>query len=214
MANFGSGATGALGGAASGAALGSFLPGLGTLAGGIGGGLLGGLSGLFGDPGSQKGQEMRFQRFSNPQQQAQNQLLQQALAGLGQGQNQFNFAPIAQQARTNFAQQTVPGIAERFSSLGSGGAQRSSAFGQALGSAGAGLEGNLAGMQQEYGLQQQNQQQQMLMNLLGIGLTPQYESAYQPRQPGIFESAAKAGAQSLPMLGLLKYQNYLQGLGK
>jgi len=200
MANFGSGAMGTLGGAASGAALGSIFPGIGTLLGGLGGGAVGGLAGLFGDPGAQKGQEMRFQRFSEPQQQGQNQMLQQALAGLGGG-NKFNFAPIAQQARTNFAQQTVPGIAERFSSMGSGGAQRSSAFGQQLGSAGAGLEGNLAGMEQDYGLQQQ----QMLMNLLGIGMQPQFESAYQPRQPGIFESGAKGAASMLPMLLAMKY---------
>ena len=49
----------------------------------------------------------------------------QTLQGLGGGQ--FNFAPIAQKAQTQFQENTIPGLAERFTSLG-GGAQRSSAF--------------------------------------------------------------------------------------
>jgi hypothetical protein len=65
----------------------------------------------------------------------------------------FNFAPIEQQARTGFAQQTMPSIAERFSSLGSGGSQRSSAFPQALSQAGQGLEEQLAALRAQYGFQ-------------------------------------------------------------
>lgn len=196
MANWNSAGMGALTGAASGAALGSIFPGIGTAIGAGAGGLLGGLSGLAGDPGSRKAEELRFQRFSPQQQGLFNPIISQALSQLG-NQN-FNFSPIAQQARTNFGQSTIPSIAERFSSFG---AQGSNAFSQALGQAGAGLEQGLAGMQQDYGLQQQ----QLLHNLLSLGLTPQFESAYSPRQPGIFEQGASSIAQYGPMLAAMKY---------
>src|ERR1700684_1866670 len=68
--------------------------------------------------------------------------------------NQFNFEPIAQQARTQFNTQTIPSIAERFASMGSGGSQRSSSFANALGSAGSGLEQSLAALRSQYGLQE------------------------------------------------------------
>lgn len=126
-----------------------------------------------------------FNQYTPEQQQAFSQVLQQALGGLGK--NQFDFAPIEDQARRGFAEKTVPTIAERFSSLGSGGSQRSSAFGQQLGAAGAGLETDLAAMKQNYGLQQQ----QMLQNLLGIGLQPQFESLYRPGSEGFGKSFAR-----------------------
>jgi len=83
--------------------------------------------------------------------------LQQMLAGGGEA---FE-APAMRQ----FQEQIVPGIAERFSGMGAG-AQRSSAFGQQLGQAGAGLAENLA-MQRE-GLKSQGLQQ--LMGMLGMGM--------------------------------------------
>jgi len=117
-----------------------------------------------------------FNQYTPEQQAAMATALQQALSGLGK--NQFDFGPIEDQARRGFAEKTIPGIAERFSSLG---AQKSSAFGQQLGAAGAGLESDLAAMKQNYGLQQQ----QALQNLLGIGLKPQFESLYRPGQEGM-----------------------------
>ena len=68
-----------------------------------------------------------------------NQLGKQGLSGI-QNTN-TSFEPIANQARQNFAQKTIPSLAERFTSAGG---QRSSAFGQQLGGAGAELESNLA----------------------------------------------------------------------
>ena len=120
-----------------------------------------------------------YNMYTPQQQQAFNSVLQQALSGLGK--NQFDFAPIEAQARRGFAEQTIPGIAERFSKLG---AQKSSAFGQQLGAAGAGLESDLAALRSNYGLQQQQQ----LYNLLGIGLQPQFESLYRPGSEGFGQS--------------------------
>lgn len=172
-------------------------------------------------------QNLYFPRFNQQQGGAFQQVLQQALQGLAsqqqnqmqmQGQNTpFDFAPIEQQAREGFAQKTIPSIAERFTSMG---AQRSSAFPQQLSQAGAGLETNLAALkagygmdqqrlgmeQQRLGLGQQDLQQRLLLSLLGVGLTPQYESGYTPRQPGFLENLGVGAAQSvgsfLPYLAL------------
>lgn len=133
--------------------------------------------------GGSSGSREQIQRFTPQQEQALNSILQQALGGL-QG-NQFDFGPIEQQARTGFAQQTIPSIAERFTSMGEGG-QGSSAFQSALGRAGAGLEQGLAGMKQQYGLQQQGN----LQNLLGMGLAPQFENVEYQRSPGMLEGLA------------------------
>jgi hypothetical protein len=114
--------------------------------------------------------------------------LQMALEGLRN--NKLDFGPIAQQARTNFAQQTIPSIAERFSGLG---AQKSSAFGQTLGQAGAGLESNLAAQQSQYGLESNR----ALQNLLGIGLTPQYETSYSGGREGEGSKAVNSAIQGI-----------------
>lgn len=134
---------------------------------------------------------------SNEQMSAINQLLQGGLSRL-QNLPQPSFAPIAQQARTQFNTQTIPGLAERFTSLGGG--QRSSAFQGALGQAGAGLEEALASLGSQFGLQQQGQEQNFLSNLLNMGLQPQFENIIQ--QPGGgFGSALGSGLGALlPLL--------------
>ena len=134
--------------------------------------------------GGSPSQFTQVPRFTGGQQQGLDQILQQALGGLQQPLGQ-GFAPVAEQARTQFQQQTVPGIAERFSGLDG---QRSSGFRQALGQAGAGLEQGLAGQQAQFGLQQQG----LLQQLLGQGLQPQFETAFQPRQSGLLENLLMA----------------------
>ncbi len=109
---------------------------------------------------------------------AANQLLPQVQQG-------FNFAPIAQQARTQFNTQTIPSLAERFTAMGN---QGSSDFRAALGSAGAGLEEGLAGLQSQYDFANQGQQQQLLLSLLGLGLQPQFENIFMPGQQGFLQN--------------------------
>lgn len=122
-----------------------------------------------------------------------NQLGSQAASGLGS--NQFDFAPIEAQARKGFAQQTIPSIMERFSSMGSGGGQRSSAFAGAISGAGADLDSNLAAMRSNYGLQQQSQ----LMQLLQMALQPQFENIYMQGQPGALHGLFGGVGQGLGM---------------
>ena len=131
---------------------------------------------LFGNPG-----RMQQTPLYTPQQTStMNQLMGTAMQGLGN--NQFDFAPIEAQARKGFSQQTIPSLAERFTSMGSGGGQRSSAFQGALGGAGADFESNLAALRSQYGLQQQGN----MMNMLGMSLRPQFENNYFPSSGGLF----------------------------
>lgn len=139
---------------------------------------------LFGRPG----EFQQIDRFGSGQQQGIMQALQQALAGMQDPTK--GFEPIAQQARMGFEQQTLPSIAERFSGMNG---QRSSAFSQALGQAGAGLESNLAAQQAQFG--QQNLQ--TLLSMLGLGLTPTFETAYRPQEQGFIPGAINAFAQGI-----------------
>ena len=175
-------------------ALAALLPTAGQAIGSVG---LGALGGYLGSGGGGFGQQQpqKLSKYTPQQMNAQNQVLSQALSGL-QG-NMGSFEPFAQRARTQFNQQTIPGIAERFTSLGAG-AQRSSAFQQQLGQAGAGLEEALAALGSQHGLQQ-NQQ---LMQLLGIGLQPQFE--YANPQQGL-GSQALAGATPKILELIAKY---------
>jgi len=140
------------------------------------------------------GEFKQISKFNPAQEQGFNTSLQQALSGLQQPLGQ-GYAPIAQQARSQFNQQTIPTLAERFSSMGGQGGQRSSAFPQMLGQAGAGLEEGLAAGQAQFGLQHQ----QLLQQLLGIGLTPQFETMYTPRQPSFIGNLLSSLAPGLGM---------------
>lgn len=118
-------------------------------------------------------------------------LLQQLTAGGGG----FDFAPIAEQARTQFKEQTIPSIAERFTGMG-GGAQSTEAFKRSLGQAGAGLEQGLAAQQAGMGLKSQFLRQQLLSQLLGVGLQSPSEMLLQPKSPGFMSSLGSGLGQA------------------
>jgi len=168
--------------------------------------------------GKQRGKVGRFfsgtrpQVYNNPlynqyQNDVLNYLSQFGLEGLdyldqNEPGNQFNFAPIGNQELERFYTQTVPSLAERFTSLGDG--QRSSAFQGALANAGRGLGNDLAAQQQQYNMQQQqlaqNQygmNQNLYTNLLNIGLRPQFESSLQPGKGGALPGLINAGVQGV-----------------
>jgi len=125
-----------------------------------------------------------------PQQQGIMQLLQQL--GIYDLQNPYEgFEPIAQQARTQFSQETVPGLAERFTSMGNN-ALSSGAFTSQLNQGRAALESNLVAQKAQYGQQNKQQALQMLMSLLN----PQSENIHRPRQPGAGERAVEFAIQA------------------
>lgn len=128
------------------------------------------------------------------------QLLMSILGGLGKP---VDIGPIAQQARTQFQQQTVPTLAERFTSMG-GGLPTSPAFASQLGAAGAGLEESLAslGVQQQMG--QQDLQSRLLSGLLGTALQPQsfmYAEPQAQKSPGFGQQLMQGLGGGLGMLG-------------
>lgn len=201
-----------------GAAGGSFIPGVGTLAGGAIGGAAGtGLSALtdylFGS-GGQPEQQQQINRYNPQQQNALSQILGMATNNLQNPQGtKFDFAPMRAQAERRFNEQTVPSILERFNAMGGG---RSSGLAQILGQAGAGLQGDLAAQEQQFGLQQQGMdlnRQSLNQALLGLGLTPQFDTQIRPRE----QSGAEAGIQNLssllPLLFMLGGQSGFGGMG-
>ncbi len=101
---------------------------------------------------------------------------------------QKGFEPIAQEARTRFSKETIPSLAERFTSMGTG-AQRGSGFQGALTAGATGLEELLASLSTEYGTQRLGQ----YGNLAGLGARPQFENItqkpiMQEREPGLMQN--------------------------
>lgn len=92
--------------------------------------------------------------------------------------------------RRQYEEQTIPSLAERFASLD---AQDSSAFGQALGQAGAGLTENLAALRQ--GLKMQALQQ--LQGLFTPGLGQRQENILRPGTSGFLGGVAQGAGQGL-----------------
>jgi hypothetical protein len=195
--NFLSALKGLAGGGLSGAALGSSGGPLGAAIGGGLGALGGGLAGGF-DKSGKEGGIQQAQTYTPQQQNILQFLQQQGHQGL---QNPYQgFQPIAQQARNQFNQQTIPSLAERFASMGQN-SLSSPTFASQLGQAGAGLEEALAALQSQYGMQgQQNALQQ-----LALGLSPQFENYYQQSQPGFTENLFNGAGQAAPSF----YQSYL-----
>jgi hypothetical protein len=166
-----------LGAAAGGAALGGL-----ASRGGVG-------DAIFGKEGQQK----TFQRFTPQQQQLQNQAIRNLMGGLQPG-GQLDFGPIAQRARSQFSQQAIPTIAERFSSLGQNALSSPALYSQ-LGGSAANLEEALAAQQGAF-------QQRNMMGLLGLAGQPSFESAYMPRQKGLAEIGGASLLQMLPYLAM------------
>lgn len=120
-------------------------------------------------------------RFNPEIQSALSQLLQRGLAGTQEGQG--GFAPIAERETRRFQEETVPSIAERFTTLG---AQGSSGFADALSRGGTQLGTNLAALGSQHELQRQNQ----FMQMLGMGTQQQEDTIFTPGQQGLFGAMA------------------------
>jgi hypothetical protein len=151
-----------------------------------------------------------FQRYNPQQEQVLNMLLGGAQQQLPQGfeflQNILSQSPEAMQAferpaLRQFEEQILPTIAERFTGMGIG-SSRSSAFGQQLGAAGAGLSENLQAQRAGLGSNALTQ----LLGILSSGLAPRFDRQIRPRQSGLLEqlagNAATAAGQAIGSGGL------------
>jgi len=104
------------------------------------------------------------------------------------------FQPIADDAQRNFMSDTLPRIAEQFAGLGG---TRSSGYQGMMSGAGEGLQSKLAAMKSQYGMQNRNS----MMNLMQMGMRPQFGNIYQPESAGrmqmLGDSAMGGGLGSL-----------------
>jgi len=154
--------------------------------------------------------------MTDQQQQFQNMLLNMLGAPTGSGFDYLQqilsgdeeaFKAFEDPIKRQFEQEVVPGIAERFAGLGSGGAQNSSAMQQTLGRAGTELSQNLA--QLRAGLKSDALSQ--LQGLMGFGQQQAFQPAYDPGGYGVvggFLTGAGEGAgQALGKAGM----NYFLG---
>lgn len=222
MVNYGSAGAGAISGATTGAALGGPW-------GAVAGGVLGGVGGLF-DKSAKKDQ---FKQISTQTPEQQKFLasifpqLQGGPAGQNYGLSQdylhmmMSGDPQAYQNwaapyQTQFEQQTIPMLAERFAGMGGGlggGVMGSSGFGQAIGGAGAQFQSNLAGIYAQ--LQQQAAQQAIsnYFNLANMGLnTRAFETGYQPGSTGMFGNIASGIAGGIGQGAGLSMGNQFQNM--
>ena len=119
----------------------------------------------------------------SPQQQGIMQLLQDL--GIYDLQNPYEGFDegIANPAWDEFNQQTVPNLAESFTSM-TNGAMSSPSFAAQLGQAGAGLKSNLSAQRAQYGQQNKQQALNQLMSLVNPNFS---ENIHRPRQPGAIE---------------------------
>jgi hypothetical protein len=128
------------------------------------------------------------------------------------GQDQYaGFDPIAQQARTQFNQQTVPSLAQRFASMGDN-AISSPSFTSELGQAGAGLEGNLAALKSQYGManrQQTMNEQNQLMQLMNMGMSPMHQNFPVEGKEGFLNEATRQVAPYIGHLGMQALSGYM-----
>jgi hypothetical protein len=151
--------------------------------------------------GHQPEQQQQINRFQPWQSDIQKRMAQFAMPQLMD--NKFDFAPIEAEARKGYQQQTIPSIMQRFASNNNLG---SSGLNYALSGGAEDLEMALAAMKQQYGLAQQGN----LMNMMGMGMTPQFETIMRPEQASSLEQMMA----QLSQIGLNLGSSYFGGMFK
>jgi len=134
----------------------------------------------------------QVKRFTPQQEGALNQLL-------SQGMKDVDPAALEQRYRHQFERDTVPDLAERFTSMGGG--QRSSAFEESLRRGGLELGEQLAGMRMQSGMQK-----------LGMGLQPQFDNVMTPGSPGLL-GGLMGGMSGMLGMGLGSRFGGMMGMG-
>jgi len=92
-----------------------------------------------------------------------------------------------------FEQETMPGIAERFAGMGTGGSQSSSAFNNSMAQAGGELSQNLAALRG--GLQQNAMS--LLQGMISQAQQPTFENVYQQPTTGIIPGMIQGAGQGI-----------------
>ena len=159
------------------------------------------------------GSPSRFQqidKFTPGQTDDRNLLRQLGMAGL---QERPSFEPIAQAEINRHQKETIPALMERFAGMGTG-TQRSSGMHDALSRTSEDLGINLAGMRSQYDLQGRNE----LMQMLGIGLEPQQDTAFFADRPGFMAGVApgigEGFGKALPYIGAAAFSGASNLVGR
>jgi len=142
---------------------------------------------LFGE----KGEMQQAQMYTPEQQKFMDMILKGAGGGMGSGMDYLSsilsgdesaYSKFEAPLKRQYEEQTIPALAERFAGLD---AQRSSAFGQSLGQAGAGLTENLAALRENLKMQALQQ----LQGMAGMGLEQRFENIYKQGSSGLVGAA-------------------------
>jgi hypothetical protein len=126
---------------------------------------------------------LTFENYNQPQRNAIGETLNSAMQGI-RG-NQYDFEPIAAEARHNFFTKDIPTLAHRFMAQGKN-TRRASDTQGAYGAAAANLERGLASLRSQYNLQREPTQHAKLQT----GLTPLRQSIFSPATGGLAQAAA------------------------
>jgi hypothetical protein len=155
--------------------------------------------------------EIKVPRHTPEGMEALQMLLQQGTQGL---QNPLaGFGPIKDDILRTYKEELLPTIAERFANMGShGGAVNSSGFEGEKNMLAERLSKQLAAQEAEYGLTNR----QGLLDMLQLGLTPQFDNKVLAAQPGNLEKfLLPAASGTLDFLKLIPgFGPLLAGLGK
>ena len=141
-----------------------------------------------------EGQQLQISPFTDIQRTRLQRLLGMGMEGL-EGQQDFDFEPIAELARKRFQERGIPSLLERFGNLG-GEAEGSGAMARALATGQADLEAQLASLQQQFGFKQREQ----ASGLAAMGLTPEFQTAFQPATGGALGRMAPGIGNALTLL--------------
>jgi hypothetical protein len=200
------GISGGLGGAATGAAIGSVVPGIGTA---IGAGV-GGLLGLFSGGSKEKKEKIRQQQLYSKEQLPLYQQLLASGAGPGAGgafgesadyyrdllsDDSHTANAMFQPELRRFNEEIVPGLAEQFAGMGSGGLS-SSGFRNAAVNAGTDLSERLGAIRANL----RQQAASGLSNIGSMGLGRFHENVRNTPQAGFGQNLAEGVGQALPSL--------------
>ena len=200
-----SGLAGGIGGSMLGGPLGGWTGAkagatLGLMAGGAGQKMIGPSGGGTGGNNAEKSKMMealsgvpgsidKIPRFRPNQEQYMDQAAEIGMKGI---QNPYEgFEPIAQYARKNFQENTIPEIMHQFIASGSNAPTSPGPWNQ-QGRAAEGMESNLAALKAQYGMQNRNQ----MMQMLNMGLAP---------RDAMFEHQAESGALDEIIPGLSRW---------
>lgn len=142
----------------------------------------------------------RFQQIPNMSPQQMQWGNQAGKTAMQQYQNPYQgFAPIEQNYMRQFQQETIPGLANQFASLGGGENLMGGGFAQQLGSSGVDLLSNLADLKSQYGMQNRNQ----AMEMLKFGMMPQFDTRHIPATRNLSTFGSILGGLGTAGLGAL-----------